>query len=142
MNKKGSIELGPVRQAETKCEKPIFSLEVKKSRFRMRILTLLLPILLAATGCAAGKKTVLEQKTARPPAADKEAPGKKSDSEKSEKSKKDKPNKKKKDKPANDSWPKIPGMEPPNDEVFDVDRLQRDKEYYERCYYNWKCDTV
>ena len=137
MNNKGNLEFGPVQQAETKCDSHILNSEARTSRFRNRILNLILPIFLVATGCAAGNKTVLMQDSPKPPAeAAKKNTGKISVPKKAK-------DKKSPDVSVGEKKEDLSEEERRNREwEKEINRLQYDSEEYWKCWAENECDQV
>ncbi len=139
MNNKGNFESCPIQRAEAGCDKPILESEIRKSRFHIRILNLVLPIFLAATGCAAGKHVVLVQDSPKPPAAAKNTTGKTPVSKKAKDKKgqairalqkKATPTVQPKEDPEDDEWKRM------------IRKLQNDSEEYWKCWEEGECEQV
>ncbi len=140
MNNKGNFESCHIQRAEAGCDKPILNPELRKSRFRSRILNLVLPIFLAAAGCVAGKVAVA-QDSPKPSAAAKNTTGKTPVPKKAKDKKgqairalqkKATPTVQPKEDPEDDEWKKVEKM---------IRKLQRDDEYW-KCWEVDECERV
>lgn len=136
MNNKGNTNK-PVQQAEEACDKPILNSETCSiKKIRNKLLILLLPVFLAIpSGCSVMKSATLPSDNPSSQASNiKERQG----NDEEEIDYYDEEDEK------NEKWMKnMPGVKmPTSSKEFDIKRLKRDKAYYRKCHYHWKCDQA